>query len=73
MATDPAYEFEFAELDSTVDDYRKAREAGDFQMTMLFVGMMTAKLANIYKLSPPAGIIDVPAMFKRELPEVGGP
>lgn len=63
---DPAYRFELEKLDSLVADYVKAREANDGSATMLVLGMMTAQLAALYKLSPPAGLIDVPGLFRRD-------
>lgn len=66
LFSDPAYRAELEKLDSLVADYVKARAANDAVAVLLLLGMMTAQHAVIYKLSPPAGLIDVAAMFVRD-------
>ncbi len=63
---DPAYRHELAELDRIIADYVQARANGDDFLTQLLTGMMTAQLAAIYKLSPPAGLVDMAALFTRD-------
>jgi hypothetical protein len=63
---DPAYRTELEALDRIVADYVQARATGDDFLTQLLTGMMTAQLAAIYKLSPPAGLVDIPSLFVRD-------
>ena len=63
---DPAYRYEQEQLAIACRDYLTAWEAGDQTMIQLLAGIVTGRCAAVYKLSPPAGILDVPAMFRRE-------
>lgn len=65
-ADDPAYEHELAELDRFVVEYQTARAAGDFDVVLFICGKMLAQHAAIYKLSPPAGLLDPADLFARE-------
>ena len=63
---DPAYRYEQDKLANLCRDYLKAHEAEDQTATQILTGMIIGQCAAIYKLSPPAGLIDVPSMFKRD-------
>jgi len=63
---DPAYRFEQAKMADLCLAYLEAYEKGDALGTMLITGQITAQCATIYKLSPPGGLVDVPAMFRRD-------
>lgn len=63
---DPAYEYELAALEEACREYLAAREAGQYEWSLMLCGNLIAHLASVYKLAPPAGIVDVPAMFRRE-------
>lgn len=63
---DPAYRYEQSRLAALCRDYIKAYEAEDQTAIQLLTGMIIGQGAAIYKLSPPAGLIDVPSMFKRD-------
>lgn len=65
-ADDPAYEHELGVLEELCRKFLDARERGDFDACLLLCGQMTAQHATIYKLSPPAGILDPATLFRRD-------
>lgn len=66
LLDDPAYQFELEKMDSLCRDYLTARADSNSVVVLLLLGMMTAQHAAIYKLSPPAGILDPADLFRRE-------
>lgn len=67
MSTDdPAYQHELEELLLLCRGFIAARESENFEYQLLIVGAIIAQCANIYLLSPPAGILDPAEMFRRE-------
>ena len=72
---DPAYEYEMGELaticQSFTDIWKVHQEQGGQEHEALLVcGMLLGQLAAVYKLSPPGGLIDVPALFRRDNAQV---
>lgn len=63
---DPAYREELATLGNLCREFVAQEDAENGDGMLLVCGMMLAQLAAIYRLSPPAGLIDVPAMFQRD-------
>jgi hypothetical protein len=62
---DPAYAFEFDRLADLCHEFLAAHAPGDEGSMLLVTGMMLVQLATIYKLSPPAGILDPRTLFER--------
>lgn len=75
MTIDPAYDFEFERLERLCRNFLAIREEARahpdrhevaFAASLLVTGMLISQLAAIYKLSPPAGILDPATLFARE-------
>jgi hypothetical protein len=66
VTLDPAYAFEYDRLADLCRVFLSAHEKGDELGMPLATGQITAQCAAIYKLSPPAGVLDVAALFRRE-------
>lgn len=60
---DPAYQHEMNELRKLSAYFIEAHDKKDFFSQLLLSGMMLAQTVKIYKLSPPAGILDPKKLF----------
>lgn len=65
-ADDPAYAFEQARLAELCRSFLQAHERGDFDGMLFLTGALTAQTAALWRLSPPAGILDPAQLFARE-------
>lgn len=62
---DPAYVAELAELRERCATFIERHDAGDFDGCLLDAGLLIAQAANVWKLSPPAGVFDPRTLFDR--------
>lgn len=60
---DPAYEHELEKMENLCKEFILAREEKDFGRQILYVGAILGQCAVIWKLSPPAGIMDPRTLF----------
>jgi hypothetical protein len=63
---DPAYQFEMDQLAERCREFLAAHQAANEMAMLLQAGMLTAQCAVVYKLSPPSGLVDIPALFRRD-------
>lgn len=63
---DPAYAYEFDQLAAACESFLAAHKEGSHLGMLFTCGVLTGQCAAVYKLSPPGGLIDIPAMFVRD-------
>ncbi len=60
---DPAYEHEMGVMENMCREFILARDENDFGRQLLYCGAILGQCAVIYKLSPPAGIMNPKDLF----------
>lgn len=64
-ADDPAYLHELERLAEECRGFLAAFGTDDFDAAIYHAGRLHLQAISVYKLSPPAGIIDIPSLYKR--------